>query len=437
MAVTMIMIVALSYLVARGSPFFNLTVVLPPTSIRVRSKTTLLGARRASLIYTRAAERANPVDAVQAFALHHGGFDIRAKEQTIAALCAHIDCRGFLAASGVPVTDRLALPPRAGDDLPMLNVGGRWCIDARPAIALHVTVSAATAALAISLVAERRWDEQRWAASQAMLLGAARLLGLQEPVTALARVRPIVAAGGWLLNTNDQPVCIRGSACCRHRIVSYTTNDGYCDVAVPDWTFWHWPPLYGPGGYDTFVGRLRTIGAVPPLTQALGWVGRVQASTWGGGSHPRQRLLRLAALVGRPHHLQVLDSAVHPLSLETQVARYAFLLDVEGNGWSGRLKLLLWSQRAVFLVDRPWKEDFFADLRPWTHFVPVRRDLSDLTERLDWAHANPGRCHAIAQAALAFAMSRLRLQDALRRLASAVREGLLLAPPGFPQVNIG
>ena len=184
------------------------------------------------------------------------------------------------------------------------------------------------------------------------------------------------------------------------------------------------------------VGRLRAVGAVPPLTQALGWVGRVQASTWGGGSHPRQRLLRLAALVARPHHLQVLDSAVHPLSLEAQVARYTYLLDVEGNGWSGRLKLLLWSQRVVFLVDRPWKEDFFADLRPWMHFVPVRRDLSDLMERLDWAHANPERCHAIAQAALAFAMSRLRLQDALRRLASAVREGLLLAPPGFPQVNI-
>ena len=55
----------------------------------MRGKTTLLGARRASLIYALS-KRSNPIDAVQAFALHHGGFDIRAKEQTIAALCINI-----------------------------------------------------------------------------------------------------------------------------------------------------------------------------------------------------------------------------------------------------------------------------------------------------------------------------------------------------------
>ena len=432
------------------APLFNLTVELPPASLRVRGVVTLLGVRRASLVYSGG----NPVDAVQSFALRHGGLDMRAKEAIVAALCAQVDCKDrdrYLAATGVPAGDVLALPPH--DGVPVQNVGGRWCIDPQLAAALQITVilpppppppppaaaaaaaDAAAGALVLRLVHDR--DAPRWAASVVMLQQAARSLGLHvvsgAPGMSVENRTAESSRVSWLLNQNDQPSCPCGSTCCDQDaplVASYAVRDGFCDVAVPDWTFWHWPPMYGAGGYDAFCARLRAAGATPPLTTALGWVGRVASSTWGGAAHPRQRLARLSAALGEPHLLEVLDSDQHSnaMTLELQVARYAYLLDIEGNGYSGRLKLLLHAGRPLFLVTRPWHEYFHQHLVAWEHYVPVRRDLSDLLVRLAWARRNPVSCRAMAARALVFARSRLQLQDALNELAATMRGTLLLAP---------
>jgi hypothetical protein len=56
---------------------------------------------------------------------------------------------------------------------------------------------------------------------------------------------------------------------------------------------------------------------------------------------------------------------------------------MEGNGWSARLKVLLSSPRIVFIAERPYEEWFFEYLEPWKHYVPVKRDLSDLLTNYD------------------------------------------------------
>ena len=101
------------------------------------------------------------------------------------------------------------------------------------------------------------------------------------------------------------------------------------------------------------------------------------------------------------------------MSLVAQVQRWAAMVDVEGNGYSGRLKILLFSRRVVLLVQRPWSEFFQRHLQPWEHYVPVRRDLSDLKTRLQWVRAHPRRAQLIALRAYKFAQARLRLSDAL------------------------
>ena len=77
------------------------------------------------------------------------------------------------------------------------------------------------------------------------------------------------------------------------------------------------------------------------------------------------------------------------VSFHDQIARWRYLIDIEGTGYSGRFKLLLSAPRLVFLQERPHKEDFFQYLVPWTHYVPVKRDLSDL--RAIWPPSKPIR----------------------------------------------
>jgi hypothetical protein len=46
------------------------------------------------------------------------------------------------------------------------------------------------------------------------------------------------------------------------------------------------------------------------------------------------------------------------VSFHDQIARWRYLIDIEGTGYSGRFKLLLSAPRLVFLQERPHKEDF-------------------------------------------------------------------------------
>jgi hypothetical protein len=70
------------------------------------------------------------------------------------------------------------------------------------------------------------------------------------------------------------------------------------------------------------------------------------------------------------------------ISTPDLVRTYSLLIDIEGAGpYSARLKTLLWSHRPVLLVDRPGNEFFFEFLKEWEHYIPVKRDLSDVIEK--------------------------------------------------------
>jgi glycosyltransferase involved in cell wall biosynthesis len=90
------------------------------------------------------------------------------------------------------------------------------------------------------------------------------------------------------------------------------------------------------------------------------------------------------------------------ISTPDLVKRYSILIDIEGNGYSGRLKHLLWSHRPVILVDRPHKEYFFRHLREWKHYIPVKRDLSDLKDNITWCLEHPDKAKEIAEQAYKF-----------------------------------
>jgi hypothetical protein len=98
----------------------------------------------------------------------------------------------------------------------------------------------------------------------------------------------------------------------------------------------------------------------------------------------------------------VLHNSSKYISIPELVKKYSVLIDIEGAGYSGRLKYLLWSHRPVLVVDRPHKEYFFKYLKEWEHYIPVKRDLSDLIEKTKWCLDNYDKALQIAENAYQF-----------------------------------
>ena len=74
---------------------------------------------------------------------------------------------------------------------------------------------------------------------------------------------------------------------------------------------------------------------------------------------------------------------------------YRFIIDVRGVGWTDRIKWLLAMGRPLLIVERPYKEYYFDDIRQWDHYVPVREDLSDLIDHIELLRNNEDLCEKL------------------------------------------
>ena len=58
---------------------------------------------------------------------------------------------------------------------------------------------------------------------------------------------------------------------------------------------------------------------------------------------------------------------------------------MDGNSWSSRFGSLLCFNSVVIKVEPKYFDYFYSDLKPWTHFIPVKNDLSNFHENVAWA----------------------------------------------------
>jgi hypothetical protein len=257
-----------------------------------------------------------------------------------------------------------------------------------------------------------------------------RLIELAEQAHGLPAFPPV------LVNTADKPINQDDG---RWRALSFSTAAGYGDLPVPDFLFDGWPQT-GVGDYEEARARLAGVGIEPAERPVCGWIGATdthptrRALLELGRAHPELLEIQDVTWVPAAGAVPMATSAGNYLSLEEQVRRWALLIDVEGNGWSARLKLLLASGRPVLVQERPWQEWFFRLLRPGIHYLPVRADLSDLVPQVEWALAHREEAARIGQAGQRFAREHLRRADAVRRWAEVLHHvaslpRLPVAPP--------
>lgn len=203
----------------------------------------------------------------------------------------------------------------------------------------------------------------------------------------------------------------------RRRAFAYATKSENYENVCPDFVFDHWCQTRLPD-YETVREEMTRAGNHPPQTSLLGWRGNIT-------THPSRRNILKFADKSRFDLEAMTWSRANPglltspefLSLPDQACRWRYFLDIEGVGWSTRLKLFLFSKRVVFLQDRPFKEWYFPYLKPWEHYVPVNRDLSDLEEKVDFVSKRPELEDKMRLNAFQFAQIHLTRSAALERWA--------------------
>ena len=90
-----------------------------------------------------------------------------------------------------------------------------------------------------------------------------------------------------------------------------------------------------------------------------------------------------------PEYLRIEDGTKGQFLPMIEQAKYKYLIDTRGHGWSIRLQTFLQLGRPIFLVDRPYREWYFDRMTSWKHYIPVKEDLSDLIEKYEYMERHP------------------------------------------------
>ena len=151
------------------------------------------------------------------------------------------------------------------------------------------------------------------------------------------------------------------------------------DVAVPDFTFHHYPGKLHHVGANTSWARLAPV--IAARARKLPWRTRRPVLFWRGcvrGSRIRSRLVPLLQRLGREDvgvPIDARDSGYFGRSRDyVPVDRQCdarFLLHLDGNAYSASLKYKLACGSVVVVVGSPFHEWWYAGLREGVHYVRV------------------------------------------------------------------
>lgn len=180
----------------------------------------------------------------------------------------------------------------------------------------------------------------------------------------------------------------------------------------PDSYSFAWPQVGIPSVQDLSL-QMFERGQLPPKDQRVVWLGVI--------THPNRRVFlercRLPDLADRVDAREVIwSNPYRPLLSLPDHADYKYLIDIEGAGWSARIKYLLCAGRPTFITERPFWDWVTWDLVPWKHYIPVARDCSDLLEKMDWAEQHAEEAETIAKAGQELMMQRLKYETLYRAM---------------------
>lgn len=107
------------------------------------------------------------------------------------------------------------------------------------------------------------------------------------------------------------------------------------------------------------------------------------------------------------NRLQSIDPNKLPFSLRNSLtyeeqSKYKYILHLDGHVSAFRLSNELSFGSVILFPESKWKLWYSHLLKPYVHFVPIHKDLSNLVEQIKWCQSNDDQCKEISQNALKF-----------------------------------
>lgn len=110
--------------------------------------------------------------------------------------------------------------------------------------------------------------------------------------------------------------------------------------------------------------------------------------------------------------------------------QYKYLIDVDGNSCTyERCFWLLLSNSLVLKQVTPNIQWYYGGLKPFVHFLPLKEDLSDLLEQIQWAKAHDEEAQAIARRSTEFVQENLSAESIFQYMALLLTEYAKLQEP--------
>ncbi|XP_033864473.3 protein O-glucosyltransferase 2-like [Acipenser ruthenus] len=216
----------------------------------------------------------------------------------------------------------------------------------------------------------------------------------------------------FFVNLGDWPLEKRKPTEKLHPILSWCGSNETRDIVMPT--------------YDLTESVLETMGRVSldmisvQANTGPVWEDKNSTAFWRGRDSRRERL-ELVKLARK--HPDLIDAAFtnffffkHNESLYGPLVKhvsffdffkYKYQINIDGTVAAYRLPYLLAGDSVVLKQDSVYYEHFYNDLKPWEHYVPFKRDLSDLLEKIQWVKNHDVEAKKIAKAGQEFARNSL------------------------------
>ena len=85
-----------------------------------------------------------------------------------------------------------------------------------------------------------------------------------------------------------------------------------------------------------------------------------------------------------------------------QQSYYKYIIHVDGHSSAYRLTLELSMKSVLLIVDSDYYIWYKKQLKPFVHYIPVKKDLSNLITQINWCINNDDKCQQISENAYNF-----------------------------------
>mmetsp|Transcript_59904 Transcript_59904/g.106853 ORF Transcript_59904/g.106853 Transcript_59904/m.106853 type:complete len:436 (+) Transcript_59904:59-1366(+) len=245
------------------------------------------------------------------------------------------------------------------------------------------------------------------------LLGLLNVYVQSFDLTELPEVDFIYNLGDWPAVSDSDPRPIFSMTHVRHGEVDswsgINSGHGHLDILFPSPMFCYWPEEFN------------NVTGMAPY-----WEDKDHVLFWRGsntGYGYRHALVSLGPSINATDlhfsacccgdHNETCERYLRPWVQMEEQAAHKYMVDVDGHSFSTRFKNLLATNSLVFKQKSPYKEWYYDLFEPGVHYIQLERDLSDLSQKVQWAREHDSEARSMADLAKKAVLEHVTFDDAL------------------------